>query len=759
MKKLMLRDFTINKAQFVSIFLMVFIAMFVFTGVSGEAGGLKKSIDSFYEQTNQADAYIYGENLSEKTKDEIASLANIAKTERRLKLATIGEMEDEPKINLFFTENGEINKPYLVEGEAYGGEVDGVWLSARFASSRGLKVGDTLTVKYGEAVFSKEIKGLVLASEYIYNYESSSITPDYYRHGYGFIPSQFFPNPSAFQYNELLVRYTNREIDDAKIEKEIDEKVSDGIGAFLALDNHPSHSVFTDEIAQHRAMGNIFPVIFVAVAMLTILTTMKRMVDKERQWIGTLKALGFSNAKVVLHFASYGLVISLPAATLGAVLGPFIIAPLFFPSMSSFYALPVWQVSYNMSFVWVLVVMIAACVLTTLLASYKTALAKPASALRTSFTKTGRKLFFERTGWFKKLGFNARYALRDIFRNPVRSIMAVVGAFGCSMLLVCAFTMYSSMHELKTELYGEVLQFNQQLTLQKDITYERADELRDKYTGELVMKESIEIKFADTKTPTILEVLEDNSSLIQSLDKNRETVDLPKDGFSITRRLADKLAVKKGDKISWRPYGSAGWTDEVVSQIYVHPSEQGAIVFQKYFEQSDFSFTPTSIVTNYGGEISDDLVASTESIAELETGWDELTKSFNLMVYVVTFAAILLSVVVIYDLGILAFSEVQHEFATLKVIGIKARALIKLLLTQNLWLSSIGFFLGIPVGKYITELICAMSGDAYDIGVILLPWHVIVSAVITIGLVLVVSIFFYRPIKKIDMVSSLKSGE
>ena len=180
----MIRDFLKNKTQFISIFLLIFLGVFVYSGVSGEWRGLKRTLENYYSDTNFSDAWLYGEEFTDEDVEKLKSIEGIKKIERRTEIETIGDFENKPKINLMFIEKNEISAMYLVEGEEFKDNKDGIWLSKRFTDAKGLKIGDQIKVKYNEIEIEKEIKGLVYNPEYVYSYKTEGISMNYENDGF-----------------------------------------------------------------------------------------------------------------------------------------------------------------------------------------------------------------------------------------------------------------------------------------------------------------------------------------------------------------------------------------------------------------------------------------------------------------------------------------------------------------------------------------------------------------------------------------------
>jgi putative ABC transport system permease protein len=134
-------------------------------------------------------------------------------------------------------------------------------------------------------------------------------------------------------------------------------------------------------------------------------------------------------------------------------------------------------------------------------------------------------------------------------------------------------------------------------------------------------------------------------------------------------------------------------------------------------------------------------------------------ETMNLMVGIVILFALILAVVVLYNLGLITFTEKERENATLKVIGFSTGKILNLTALQNLIFSIIGVILGVPCGLGLTYLMFTTAGDEFDVMVSFSVTSFLISAGITIGVSLLVSLLFNKKIKKLDMVTSLKGVE
>ena len=751
----MFRDISRHKAQFISIFLMAFLGVFVFAGVGGESVGLEVNSNDFYDETNLADGWIYSAYINDLFMYQVDCLGATTAMERQVVVDSVADFDNDPDVTLHFVENNTLSKFYLIEGKKLDiNDENGVWLDKSFADAKGLKVGDKIKFEFENYTIEKKIRGLGYSPEYVYHASSSSIIPDFNKIGFAYLSYKAFPTDTV-PYNVLNVKFDGTPENYNDI---LDYHMDGYYSSFVERSEHTSVSQFADEMDQHSMMGGIFPVVFILIAMLILLTTMRRIITHQRTQIGILKACGFKNRSIILHYVSYGFWLVLAGAILGLILGPITLPPLFYPSMSATYKLPLWEPAWDMSFVYVAVLM----VIISLAVSYYSVKGisdeKPADTIRPKVPKVSSSGFIEKLGIWKRMSFNVRWNYRDAQRNKFRALMTIVGVIGCSALLVCAFGMYDGMNDLKEWEYTQINHYDSKLVIEEDATQSQIDDIANKVNGDEIMEGAIEIESEGTKKSGSLLVMNE-TDLITPTDYDRNHVEIKDDEVSISEKMAKMLDVGIGDTVKWHIMGSDKWVKTKIDKIHADPVSQGFIMSADKLEDLDLNYTPTSIVTQEHVTKNYDGVKAANSMKDMTSSWDEMTEAMWLLIYILIFFACLLAVVVLYNLGLLSFTEIEREVATLKVLGFKTRALRKLLLTQNLWFTAIGFILGLPVGYYILAVMWESSGDSFYILPSISLTNFFLTLVITFALSILVNLMFSRKIKKLDMVESLKSGE
>ena len=734
---------------------MAFLGVFVFAGVGGESEGLEANSNDYYSSTNLADGWIYSANLDRGFLDEVYTLGPTTEMERQLVVDSVANFSNDPEITLHFVENNTISKFYLIKGEPLNiSDSDGVWLDKSFADAKNIKVGDNITFEFNGFKIEKEIKGIGYSPEYVYHASKSSVIPDFSKLGFAYMSYKAFPS-EIIPYNVLNVKFDGTPETFSSL---LSEKMDGKYNSFVERSEHTSVSQFSEEMDQHQMMAGIFPVVFILIAMLILLTTMTRIITHQRTQIGILKACGFRDISIMFHYVSYGFWLVLAGSILGLIIGPLTLPKLFYPSMSATYILPSWKPAWSMDFFYVALAMIMMSILVSYYAVKSIFNEKPADTIKPKAPKVSSSGMIEKLGLWNRLSFNTRWNYRDTKRNKFRALMTIIGVIGCTALLVSAFGMYDGMNDLKEWEFNQINHYDSKLVIDEEASISEIDNVAKEVNGDKIMENSIEIESDSAKKSGSLLVL-NHTDLVTPTDYDWNKIKIEDDEISISQKMADMLDVGVGDTVKWHIMGSDKWVKTKINKIHADPTSQGLIMSSDKLEELDLNYTPTGIVTTEHIDRNYSTIKTTNSMNDMTSSWDELTEAMWLLIYILIFFASLLAVVVLYNLGLLSFTEIEREIATLKVLGFKTGALRKLLLTQNLWFTTIGFLLGIPVGYYILKVMWESSGDSFYILPSISLTNIILTAAITFSLSIFVNLMFSRKIKKLDMVESLKSSE
>ena len=724
--KKMLRDMKENKMQFIAIFLMSFITLLAFAGIGSEVQGLQDNLNSYYNETNMADAFVLGNDFNESVVNDYKNMSSTTGVETQFVVKSDVDLENDPTVT-------------------------------RFAEAKNLKIGDNISLSFNGITLNKTIRGLGYSPEYVYEEPENGLVSDFKYQGFGYLSDKAYPGQDMPHNKLLLTTNLNSQdyYDDTRqmLEDKGYDDIIDG-ASYMPREDSGSDNQIQDEIKQHIVLAVMFPIIFVVVALLILLTTMTRIVSHQRTQIGTLKAIGFENRPLIIHYLSYGFYLTLIGSVLGIIIGHKTIPYLFVDTMKSYYTLPCWNPGFNMSFIIVGLLLVLGSVLCSYFAVASIMRESPSATLKPKPPKISKIGFVENTWIWEKFGFNLRWNTRDVNRNKLRAVITLLGVIGCTVLLISAFGMHDGVSDLKTWKYDDINHYETQLVLEDNISQSQIDSIIDEVNGTPIMTKSIQIKANDIKKTQVLTV-HDKSPLITPTDTNRHEMTLPNDGVSISQKTAEIFGLNIGDKIEWHLYGNETWINSTVDAIYGDPSVQGITISKDFAENNNISFKPTEIVTKEN--ITDELegVGSINSHKDLTNSWDKLAQTANLLIIILVIFAVILAVVVLYSLGLLGFTEVERDMATLKVLGFQLKDLRKLFVTQYLGISIIGFLIGIPTGYYVLESIRSNTDKLYY------PTNyslttIAISFVITIVVSAIVNLLLANKLKNIDMVEALK---
>lgn len=747
------------KAQFISMIIMIALGIGIFVGFNMEWVSIDVNTSSFFEKTNFADFRIISDSgFSEDDLNKVKDIDGVSDVSRFLSVNADVEGQNGDTVALTVTENENVSKPYLISGKEYDAKSEnGVWLSDKYAAANGFELGDDITFKYKTIEISGKVEGLIKASEYLVCVrDSSQLMPDYNTHGFAYI------SPVMYEKAAKMTFYPQINILSSLSKKEMAEKIDAALDKTLLVlskDENSSYAAQQGEAEEGKTMGSVMPVLFLLIAVLTMVTTMHRLTAKEKTQIGTLKALGFKDKRILRHYTSYAFMIGIIGSALGIGLGYFVAWFLMNPngSMGTYLDMPEWKLGIP----WFCYIILAAIiVLLTLIGflSVKQMLhGTPADALRPYTPKKVKNLLVEKTKWFHRLSFGTRWNLRDTMRHKSRTAMSLIGIIGCTLLIVGSLGMRDTMTAFLDMYYNDATNYSSRIYVSEDATDEQIQELIKKYDGDWSASVSVQL---DEKAIS-LDVYELTTNKVRFPSaETKDFENIGDDGAYICKRLSDEFNLKKGDTVTISPYGS---DDEYTLKIngIIRSVSENIVISPKYAEKLGLDVKADSIYTSTEkADIkAESAIKSVQSKQMIIDSFDTFNEIMNMMVAVLIVAATVLGIVVLYNLGVMSYTERYREMATLKVVGFRNRKIGKLLISQNMWVTVIGVIVGIPAGIGTLSFLVTQLASEYEMRISVSVLSIAVSAVLTFAVSLLVSLMVARKNKKIDMVEALKGAE
>ena len=787
LKRKMFRDIKLNLSQFFTIFLMILIGVMAYVGIEAYMGGMQETADKFYTENNLQDLNVIGENFTKDDLKKIKEIKNVHDAERKLSLTATSK--DNKTILLNFIESNNISKFYIQEGEKFDVNKKGVWIDRFYAEKNNIKVGDEISIKYDIFELKERVLGLIYIPDHIYDVkDESELYPDRKNLGVAYLSINEMPESyikekvmkemgitdtkvfdkyvKDFNYKDYLVfNYimvdVNKKSNVSKVKSEIENNIDNAL-AVIEIEDIASYITYQGEVDEGKTYVGVFSGLFLLIAMLSVITTMTRVVSKQRTQIGTLKALGFKDSKIIMHYVSYGFFISLIASICGIILGYFFIGKTFIELEMSFFEIPNGKPIIIMKDFIVSLLVILVTSFITYLTCKNILKENAAETLRSKLPDVKKNsLNITTKGIFKHMSFQSKWNIRDILRNKMRTIVGIVGVTGCCMLIVTAFGMLDSLNYFVKLQFTDLYNFKYKLSLNTTNSNE-IKEITNKYGNNTSQSLGIEFMNDDEKISNTIFV-DDSNNLVRFVDKKNKFMKLESnDGVYITYKLAEKYNLEIGDTIKWHIYGEDKYYESKIVGFNKDPQNQVISMNKEYLESLDIKYTPDTVYTNKD-------LSNTKSIKNveliqdkiaLEEGMNNMLNTMKTMIVLIIGIAIVLGSVIIYNLGILSYTEKQYQFSTLKVLGFNDSKIKKTFVKQNNWIAVISIILGLPFGYTLVDwLFKEAIEEHYDFQAYIKPQTYIISALGTFLVSYVVSKFLARKVNNIDMVSSLKGNE
>ena len=756
--KKMLRTAWSYKAQFISMVLMVMLGVGVFVGFNMEWTSIEHNMFAFFDQSNFADYRLVNEKgYSQEDLEKIRSIEGVRAASRFLTVNADVKDSGGDSAALAVTTDFDVSSFVVIKGGAYDpNSADGIWLSDRYAEQNGISVGDELSFVYRNTEITGKVAGLIKAAEQmICVRDKTQLMPDFATHGYAYISPVFYESALGYGYYPQINVLS--ELD----KQDFFDRVNSALGqttVILTKEDTPTYSQAAGEVSEGKAMGSILPALFLLIGLLTMVTTMHRITAKEKTQIGTLKALGFRDGRIIRHYTSFAFLVAVLGTALGVGMGYAIAWFIMNPDgmMGTYLDLPQW----NLVFPWFCAAAAAAIVLVLTLIGFlsvrRMLAGTAADALRPYTPKKVKPMVIERTRLFHRLPFGTRWNMRDIVRNKARTAMSLVGIVGCTVLVLASFGMKDTMNAFLDMYYDNGLNYSCRIFLSETATKEERREVINRYNGDYGASVSVQMN-GKTVSLDIYDITHDK---IRIMDENAEKIDIGNDGAYICMRLGEKFGLHEGDTFTVSPFGTDDSYTLKVAGIFRSVSEN-VIITRAYADSLGIPYTVDSVYTDTekGAVEASDAIKSVQSKQMIMDSFEVFLSIMDMMIYLLVGGALLLGIIVLYNLGTMSYTERYREMATLKVIGFRDRKIGRLLAGQNLALSVIGILIGIPLGALTLSYMLKTLASEYEMQMSVGALSYVFTVLLTVGMSFAVSLMVARKNRKIDMVEALKVQE
>ena len=563
-----------------------------------------------------------------------------------------------------------------------------------------------------------------------------------------------------------------RELSDAQLE--IDKME----GKWIVLDRN-SHYSYRDYGAcadRMDGIAKVFPVFFFLVAALVCMTTMTRMVDEQRNEMGTLKALGYSKLQIASKYIIYALIASILGSILGCSLGMYLFPTVIFNA---------WNTLYNIDQIKFLfqpgLILLASgsvtgiTLLATLYSIYSELIEMPSQLMRPKAAKAGKKILLERISFiWKRLSFLQKVTARNIFRYKKRFFMTIIGIAGCSALLVAGFGINDSISDIVNQQYNVIYHYDATVSAK---TSEITSQIKSLKGVKDVYEEdhlAVTTKIENKDISTTVHIISNDKKFKDfcTLFNGNKEFDLDDSSVLISQKMATKLNKKTGDTIKIKDANNkvikakikGVFTNYVGHHIYASESlykswNTNAKTTHIYLIKS--KKTTKKFERNLGNKIMNiDGVQSVTFYSSLQKNFKDMIKSISYIVVVLVISAACLAFVVLYNLSNVNISERKREIATIKVLGFTRKEVDAYINRETILLTILGSLIGLGIGIGLHHLIMNLAEmDDIMFGRTINSISYVISFVMTIGFNAIINLCMHKKLNNIQMVESLKAVE
>ena len=535
------------------------------------------------------------------------------------------------------------------------------------------------------------------------------------------------------------------------------------------------------------ALADVFPIFMYFVAALVTLTTMTRFVDEERINSGTLKALGYEERDIIKKFSLYGLFSGLTGAAAGIAAGLYLLPRIANNAYAHGFTVPKIETPFHLK--WAVIAVILAMLSTVLpavLVAKKELQEKPSALLQPKPPANGSKILLERiTPIWNRMSFTHKVTARNIFRYKKRMLMTIFGVCGSVTILFAGLSVQHSISGINDRQFGEIIRYDLIAAENDNLDTEEQQAINEKLSDKDVVESYAPIyyeeysvtagKSQDSQTIKLLcpENTDDFSSYI-SLDerKSGKSIALTDNGVVISERLSKLLDVSAGDTITLKD--SAGNPQKMqiaaVTEMYTGHFLFVSPAYYQQFSGQDFSSNAYLIrLCDSSSENANEVAASfmklggiagivqnTTMISQINV----IVKSLNKIMWVLIVVAVLLGVVILYNLTNINVSERIRELSTIKVLGFYDKEVTLYIYRETIILTLLGILVGFLTGDWLYQYIITvvppdevMFNPALSARAFLIPFVLISMITAVLGAVI------NRRLQNVDMLDALKSVE
>ena len=765
------------KGQFVAVSMVVAVGIMTYVAISLAVLDLDMGTKQYYELNNFQDVSVELVRINESGIERIRRMPRVESVQGRVFFRTPLAVEDkDEKVNVGISSipNAEnrINDLFVVEGGWIQDERRDVLVLEQFAEARGIEVGDVVHPQIGGKEYELEVKGLVGSPEHIYLMEDEqNLLPQPSKYGILYVSEEFAQQVFGYSksYNEVLIKLKNPNEDG--IFKDELEKVLEryGIRRIIRREDHVSNRIVSEEIRGAKQMANAIPVIFLGVAAAIIAIMISRMVKNDRTSIGVLKAMGYSNRNILIHYTEHAFIIGAIGSVIGVLAGYLLSGPMA-NIYQEFYRIPFKVRIFSWSYLLMGFVLSAIyCIGAGLWGARSVLKIAPAESMRPEAPKKIGKTYIQRATFiWKHISFSWKVVWRNVFRSKKRFAFLSVGIAVTFSIALMPAHMLNVFESMFFDQYGEFMRMDYEIAYTQPLSERSIMEI-----SELVDTTDIEGKIEfpfeiengwKSKVVSVIG-LKPDTKFFNLTDSGGTELRLLPNSILISETMAYILDAEKGDYVNVKNFipfkdDVRLRIDGIVKQSMGLNAYMDIGFMQKALLDDEMI---TGVMLDSTDKVKEKMedapnVSSVNSLEDLRNIFKEFTKLTNASLSIYAFFAGVLGFAIVYNSTMMSINERRLEFSSLRIMGFSKKEINRIVLKENLIMTAFGIVLGIPLGRWLMDLLeTTFQTEFYNMTAPIETNSYIYAAILTVFYVLLAQYFSSHKIKKLDFIEALKN--
>lgn len=725
----LLRDLWHMKGQAFAIVMIIASGVALFVAQLSVLDSLRGTRDGYYSTNRFADVFANCKRAPRSVVERIRDIEGVDVVQARVTLEVmldVPALKEPAKGKLISIPDGHhpaLNDVFIRDGRLpQAGSRGEVAVIETFAGANNYRLNDRITAVINGRRQELRVVGIVLSPEYVYSIAPGEVIPDDRRYAVMWMNETELAAAYNMEgaFNDLALTLqpgANTE----RVLARVDDILEPwgGLGA-IARKDHPSHWFLQNEFEQLETFGLFIPLIFIGVAAFLLNVVLSRLISTQRDQVAALKAFGYSNTQVGIHYAQLVGMVVLLGVLAGSAVGYWLGNELtgiyrdyfHFPVLD--FSMPGWVPVAGLAITG------SASLVGTVSAVRRAANLPPAEAMRPEAPPTYRPTLIERLGVQRWLTQPSRMILRNLERRPLKAGLSVLGmSLAVAMLVMGVAFMDIMFHVIDIQsnvMHREDVQVSFYEPRSRAALHELQG-LPGVVYAEPFRAVPATLRFGHVRRQVVINGVPADTRLDRVLNTDLEAIRLPRDGILLSRVLGEKLGIGAGDTLIVDVLEGA----RPVREVKVAALIDDFIGLSAYMEIRALNrlmregevISGANLLTDgrndqalYDALRERPLVAGVASKESIIGNLKKMIEE-NLMISVmfnVLFAAII-AFGIIYNNARVSLSERARELASLRVLGLTRGEISYILLGELALLTLAALPLGFLLGNWLVDVI------------------------------------------------------